>query len=171
MQKQFNKAQALSTKLDKLNSHFDIAESTIGELSEYIDTIVPEINTDIEYDERTQNLITINLLKKDFILIRDTLLTNISNGKNVISAMTVELMSLEGTQNAQMLLAYGQLVGIVNNSMKLLTSTYKDIIEIQKSVIVEEEKDNQKNGNGDVYNTQINFGSVSELIKQIKEQG
>lgn len=165
----FNKAEALANKLDKLNAHFDIAESTIGELSAYVDTISPDINTDIEYDERSQNLITIDLLKKDFILMRDTLLTNIDNGKNVIASLSVELMSLEGTKNGQMISAYAELVGVVNNSMKLLTSTYKDIIEIQKSVIIEETKDKQKTG-GDVFNTQINIGNVTDLIAELRNE-
>ena len=165
-----DKAQVLANKLDKLNSHFDVAESTIGELSVYVDSILPDVDTDdISFDDRSQNLITIDLLKRDFVMIRDTLLTNITNGKNVIQAISVELMSLEGTKNGQMISAYAELVGVVNNSMKLLTGTYKDIVEIQKSVIIEEEKDKQKNGvGGDVYNTQINIGSVSDLIEQIK---
>lgn len=165
-----DKAQSLANKLDKLNAHFDIAESTIGELSEYVNAIVPEVDTEIEFDDKSQNLITISLLKKDFMMIRDTLLTNISNGKNVIQAITVELMSLEGTKNGQMLSAYAELVGVVNNSMKLLTSTYKDIVDIQKAVHIEEAKDIQKNGTGtgNTYNTQINVGSVSDLIQQLK---
>lgn len=172
-QDKLKKAEALATKLDKLNSHFDIAESTIHELSEHIDVLVPTVDTEIDFDDRSQNIITVNLLKKDFMMIRDTLLTNISNGKTVLQAITVDLMALEGSKNSQMISAYAELVGVVNNSMKLLTSTYKDIVDIQKAVIVEEEKD-KKNTGGDTNNTQINnyYGmSVSDLVEQIKQKG
>ena len=118
-------ANILANKLDRLNQFFDITQSTVDEITKEVDTI-----DDFEViDEDENSIITLSLLKSDFGFIRKTLIDNIENGKKVIDKLSLEI-EVEQQSAGSVISAYAELVGTINSSLKLLSSSYKDIIDM-----------------------------------------
>ena len=160
-------AQHLAAKLDKLNTYFDVTTSTVDELTTYIEKTVPdEPSTESILENENENiLIPLSLLKKDFYMIRDTLIETISSGKTVIKELATKLQMDEGATNGSVISAYAELVGVINNSLKLLTSSYKDILELQKIVNNTKEDPKSLTINGD-----ITVGmNLSDTIREMKK--
>jgi hypothetical protein len=149
------KAESLAAKLDKLNSQFEIAESTVYELAEYIDNDI-EINEEVD----DADILSMKMLKEDFKMIRNTLLDTIDNGKKVISNLTQEILTLEGNSGSA-ISAYAELIMTVNSSMKLLTETYQNIIKLQKEMSKPEQ---QSDGSPQL------GANISEIIRKIKHE-
>lgn len=99
-------------------------------------------------------------------MIRETLIETISNGRKVINSLTLNISDLE-VSNGQILSAYAELVSVVNNSLKLLTSTYKDILTIQNTI----NDNSNKNGKNkvDINNSIIFGGNMTDIIKKIQK--
>jgi hypothetical protein len=171
-----SRAETLANKLDSLNQYFDITESTISEISKHIcvdDSEETELIEESEDDDTIQ-IIDLKTLKEDFRTIRSTLLETIKNGKIVIGSLTTSITELD-TDNPDMIDAYASLVGTVNNSLKLLTGTYKDIITMQeilnKSKRAQTQKESKSNVSvGSVTVNSIN-ASVSDIIKAMQSKG
>jgi hypothetical protein len=164
-----NRATALATKLDSLNQYFDITQSTVNEISKHLGA--DEVTEIVEETDDTQ-IIDIKTLKADFRTIRDTLLETIKNGKTVIGALTASMADLDN-QDPDLISAYSSLVGTVNNSLKLLTETYKNILVMQEMINKSKPKETQQGKltvNGSV---QINTvsASVDEIIRAMKNGG
>lgn len=157
-----SQAEKLASKLDSLNKYFDIAENTVIEVAEELDD---NIDIDVNCDDGV-DLLNLNILRQDFDMIRTTLITNISKGREVISALTTSISELEVT-SGQVISAYAELVAVVNNSLKLLTSTYKDILSIQTTL---NEKTNSKDKGSSINNSNVIIaGNMSDIIKQIQK--
>ena len=159
-------AQLLANKLDKLNEFFDITESTVQEIAKQVEDIdYEEVSSEID-----DNIITIDLLKKDFLFIRETLLETVKNGKTVIGKLSLEIEVQEGS-SGNVISAYAELVATVNNSLKLLSGTYKDIIEmnikLKKLDSEKESKDFKINGDLNVTNNTIQ-ASVKDIVNAMQ---
>lgn len=168
------KAEQLASKLDKLNAHFDIVESTIVECTDYVQSIEGDIIDEKEIltepDEFISPADILSMLRNDFLASRTTLLTTIQNGREVITAINSKLtMFEEDSANAELIGAYAALVKTVNDSTKLLIGLYKDIIATHKLLKTTDTKalSGGMNIEGDVTINSIS-GSISDIIKQIK---
>jgi hypothetical protein len=156
-------AELLANKLDKLNEFFDITTSTIDEINKEVQTIDSD---DIDVFDESDDIITIPVLKKDFNFIRETLLQTVEDGKRVINKISLELDVGEGSP-ASIISAYAELVGTVNNSLKLLSSTYKDIVDINNKLI--EKKNKKQEIKGDInFTNNIISTSVADVLSAMK---
>jgi methyl-accepting chemotaxis protein len=156
-------AELLANKLDKLNEFFDITTSTIDEINKEVQTIDSD---DIDVFDESDDIITIPVLKKDFNFIRETLLQTVEDVKRVINKISLELDVGEGSP-ASIISAYAELVGTVNNSLKLLSSTYKDIVDINNKLI--EKKNKKQEIKGDInFTNNIISTSVADVLSAMK---
>lgn len=138
-------AHILANKLDKLNQFFDITQSTVDEITKEVETIEEPV---IVLDDEDNSIITLSLLKSDFHFIRQTLINNIENGKRVIDKISLEI-EVEEQSAGSVISAYAELVGIINSSLKLLSSSYKDIIDMNiKLNKMQKEEDSQGDKKG-----------------------
>lgn len=160
-----NQANILANKLDKLNNFFDITTSTVEEISKQVNSI----DDDIEIiEEESEDIVTINMLRQDFNFIRQTLMDTVKSGKQVISKLSLEIEIEEGG-NGSLISSYAELIGVVNNSLKLLSTTYKDIVDMNIKL-----KSKPKNGDtkisGDVTVNNIN-ASVNDIVAALANKG
>lgn len=171
----YQKAELLANKLDRLNQHFDIVESTVNECAEYIqeiDTSSMSNSNIIVGDENILNETEVlTYLKEDFLTARQSLLDTMSNGKTVINAITNQLTVFEGDENnAELVSAYASLVKTVNEGAKLLIQMYTEIIKAHQ--LINKQKDEKKvTIAGDInINTNNNSisGNISDIIKQMR---
>lgn len=160
-------AEILSSKLDKLNEFFDITTSTIDEIKKEVDAVEePEIDI---IDTNDDSIITISILKQDFNFIRSTLLETVKNGRLVIDKISLEIDVGEGS-SASIISAYAELVGTVNNSLKLLSSTYKDIVDINNKINdKKKEKSGTVQGDVNITNNNIISASVNDILKAMNK--
>lgn len=120
------KAEALGKKLDKINDIFNVTEKTIVEV-EKSDLIKsnPEENLKFTY------------LKEDFNLMRESLVNTIKRGQDILEVISNNILADPLSSN-QAVMAYSTLVDTINNSTKLLTDIYKNIVDIQIKITPKE---------------------------------
>jgi len=158
-----SKANKIVSKLEKISSNFDIAESTVTELSTEIEDDVKEVKSIANISP--SDMFQLDILYSDFTNIRTTLMDTVTKGKTVIDTLTNEL-AINPT-DAELVASYSQLIGVVNSSMKLLSTTYKDISD----VILRIKKFEEESGNsGATTNIQNNFHieSTADIIKKLR---
>ena len=156
-------ANILAGKLDKLNEFFDITTSTVDEISKHLETI----DTDIEVIDDSEDIVTINMLRQDFEFIRTTLMDTVRSGKQVISKLSLEIEIEEGG-NGNLISSYAELIGVVNNSLKLLSTTYKDIVDMNIKLKAKPKNGDTKIG-GDVTVNNIN-ASVNDIVAALSRR-
>ena len=171
IEKTEGKADKLLNKLDNISKNFEIAETTVKELTEVVVENVNEVKNLPSVD--IGDMFKLNMLQEDFLSVRNTLLDTVTKGKMVIDALTNEIII--NPTDAEMVAGYSQLIQVVNSSMKLLSSTYKDISDIVIKVKKLEEMSNKSDEGkiGTMNNIQNNFyvESTSDIIKQLKLGG
>jgi predicted DNA-binding protein YlxM (UPF0122 family) len=165
------KAQALASKLDKLNEHFDIVDSTLNECTEYVDSLsIDPLDSDIVLREDvfiTSDDMLI-MLRTDFMSARSTLIDNLENGRNVLNAVNSKLtMFDDDIANAELVSAFATLMKTINDSTKLLIGLYKDIVQTHKLLKTEPKDSKDVNITGDVTINTIS-GNISDIIKNIR---
>jgi hypothetical protein len=172
------KAQLLANKLDKLNEHFDIVESTINECTEYVESLEGEIvSEDLDINESENNGFisdsdVLTMLKTDFMSSRETLIDTIKNGKIIINTVSNKISMFDEETNADLISAYAVLIKTVNDSTKLLIGLYKDIISTHKLLQDQSKKDiSGVNFEGDVTINSIGGRNISDIIREIQNKG
>ena len=175
-EKSFKRGANLAAKLDKISENFDIAESCADGLAEVLEEQYPmDVLAEVVDDEENDiDLINVKYLRKDFSTIRAILLDTIEKGRIVISNLTDEMLATEDGTKAGVISAYSELVATVNNSAKLLITTYKEVAEVQQKLIDRENKtDVALLGTPGVVNIQQNNivmnKSTSDLIKELTQ--
>jgi hypothetical protein len=167
IEKADTKTEKLVGKLDKISQNFDIAESNIDDMTTDITEQVADVKNLPSLE--TSEIFQLEILQQDFMCVRGTLLDTVSKGKMVIDALTNEIII--NPTDADMVGSYSQLIGVVNSSMKLLNSSYKDITDIVSKVkkLEENAKDMGSDGKG-VTNIQNNFyaENLNDIIRKIK---
>ncbi len=157
------KAEVLASRLDRMNEHFDIVESTINECTDYVQSITIDDKSSFETLEEEDIL---KLMREDFMMVRNTILGTIDNGKDVVTAVNVKLTTFEeSSENPDMINSFANLIKVINDSSKLLITLYSDIIKTQQ--LIENKKGKEVKIEGDVTINTI-AGNISDIIKQIK---
>jgi len=166
------RGEQLAKKIDKIASQFDIAESSINDMDNYLKEKLPmevtyETNPIELPTEIIESIIEISILKEDFNNIRTTLLSTVKNGRLILQSVADELLTSDSERQSEMISSFAELTNAVNQSLKLLSSIYKDIIFVQKEIInfnkIEEPKT--------INNTQNNFIlSTAEIIKKLQNK-
>lgn len=162
------KANALIGKLDKISQSFDIAVTTVQELDSEVSKDVVEVRSIKSITP--SDMFQLDVLYSDFTNIRTTLMDTVNKGKLVIDTITVELQV--APDNAELVVGYSQLIQVVNSSMRLLTSTYKDITEVILKIKKFEENTKDALGDAGTTNIQNNFyvENVNDIIAAMREK-
>lgn len=158
----------LVTKLDKISKNFDIATTEVEEMTTEVTTEVAEIKSKSLANISPSDMFQLDILYSDFTTIRNTLTDTVTKGKLVIDTLTVELTV--APDNAELVASYSQLISVVNSSMKLLGTTYKDITEVISRIKKFEESNKDENTSGGVTNIQNNFyaENVNDIIALVR---
>ena len=134
-----NVATNLASKLDVIANNFNIAESTLSELTKQVENNRPirpvESNelVECELEDGNKLLFRMDDLESDFNTIRKGVTSNLTNAQNMSDTISL-MITTEGDIDSEALMAYSQLINTINQSMKLLITTYQDLIKIQESV-------------------------------------
>lgn len=165
MDKADGKANTLVSKLDKISQSFDIAETTVKELEVEVTKDVAEVKSIRNISP--SDVFQLDLLYGDFTNIRTTLMDTVTKGKLVIDTLTVELQV--SPNNAELVAGYSQLISVVNSSMKLLSTTYKDISDVILRIKKFEES-NKESETAGTTNIQNNFytENVNDIIAALR---
>jgi predicted NUDIX family NTP pyrophosphohydrolase len=168
IEKADDKTGKLVNKLDKISENFDIAETQVDTMTKEVEVQVASVNhlPSVEVGDIFQ----LNMLQQDFMEVRKTLLDTVSKGKMVIDALTNEIVI--NPTDAEMVGSYSQLIGVVNSSMKLLNSSYKDISDIVTKVKkLEDDAKGAAGIDGNVTNIQNNFyaENLNDIIQKLKK--
>jgi transcriptional regulator with PAS, ATPase and Fis domain len=166
------RGEQLAKKLDKISSAFDITESSVDEMNTYISEALPMETTfetnPIELEtEVVESVIKLSLLKEDFHTIRETLLSTVKSGRLILQSLADELIISDSERKSSMITSFAELTNAVNQSLKLLSAIYKDIISVQKDILTLDSKDSPST----VHNTQNNFiSSTADIIKMLQNK-
>lgn len=157
----------LVTKLDKISKNFDIATTEVEEMTTEVTTEVEEIKSKSIANISPSDMFQLDILYSDFTTIRSTLMDTVNKGKLVIDTLTVELTV--APDNAELVASYSQLIGVVNSSMRLLSTTYKDITDVIVRIKKFEENNKDETAGG-VTNIQNNFyaENVNDIIALVR---
>lgn len=160
------KANVLLGKLDKISQSFDIAVTTVQELECEVSKDVVEVKSIKSITP--SDMFQLDILYSDFTNIRTTLMDTVNKGKLVIDTITVELQV--APDNAELVAGYSQLIQVVNSSMRLLTSTYKDITDVILKIKKFEENTKDTVGDASTTNIQNNFyvENVNDIIAAMR---
>jgi predicted NUDIX family NTP pyrophosphohydrolase len=168
IEKADTKTDKLVGKLDKISQNFDIAETNISNMT----TDITEQVGDVKHlpSLETSDIFQLDMLQQDFMNVRATLLDTVSKGKMVIDALTNEIVI--NPTDGELIGSYSQLISVVNSSMKLLNSSYKDISDIVTKVkkLENDTKNSMGGDNNGVTNIQNNFyaENLNDIIRKIK---
>lgn len=170
LDEKIKRGEQLAKKLDKIASQFDIAESAVEDMDEYISESLPaevtfEKNPIELPTEVVESVIKVSLLKEDFHTIRETLLSTVKSGRLILQSLADELLISDSERKSQMITSFAELTNAVNQSLKLLSSIYKDIVQVQKEIM-----NFDKPETGTVHNTQNNFISSTAGILKLLEK-
>lgn len=181
-----NKSNKLADKLNELNKKFeqidDVCSTEIVDFIEQkqqdIEVLTDSGNKDIIVDGEVlvsrSEVIKLQIMVDDYKEVRQTLLDTTRNGKKILEQLTLELMDADEEGRPAAVMAYSSLVGTINQSVKILASSYKDISAVLLNLDkLDKGKDPKITVNGDinVQNNQNNhISSATDLIKQLKRK-
>ena len=159
------KASAIQDRLTKISSSFELLEETATEMTVEVDKEVKEIKA--LSNITATDMFQLDILYQDFSNIRGTLISTVNQGKIVIDTLTNEIVC--NPTDSEMVASYSQLISVVNSSMKLLGTTYKDISDVILQIRKIEEISNVAPSS--VTNIQNNFyaESTADIIKQLRD--
>jgi hypothetical protein len=125
------RVDSLVNKINSLNAVFEQAETVCSEeIVEFIDAKTKEVELFTE-DITPTEVIKLELMVDDFKFTRETLKETVENGRKVLNILTLELMESEDdSARASLITSFSELVSSVNNSVKLLSASYKDIANV-----------------------------------------
>jgi hypothetical protein len=127
-------------KLKRLEKTFDLAAQTLAELPEQEggELVVAEVCdvgecelavVDTDSQTTPEDVFTLNSLKQDFTIVRQTLLKLINTGQTILTQ--VQLMDV-GDMHPKHLEALAGLQNSVGSNLKLLIDIYEKIAKIEK---------------------------------------
>ena len=142
------RATALEKKVENLEQIFNTADKTMIEVKAIETTLV-----DDEIDE-------LNMLKQDFQIIRNTVISTIERASRVITALTPSI-EMDPTASGSLISSYSELVNSINSSAKMLSDMYKNLVEIKKKAIEGTQKETS---------TTTKVLSVGEITRMISSK-
>ena len=135
-----------------------------------IESVVPEIIEPEVLDPKnprnakiTSELVSLKMLIEDYKTVRKTLLENVDNAQKIINSMSFDMLG-DDDAGADRISAYSTLLGTINSSVKILTSSYKDI-----SVVLLNLKKLEQEQKQEQIETDKNVISTVDLIEKLKQ--
>lgn len=179
--------ESLSNTINRLNQTFAQAEQVCSdEVVEFLEEKQGVIRSISESSETKDiiidgevllsraQVINLQMMVDDYKEVREVLLETTRNGRKILDNLTLSLMDGDDESRADDISAYSSLVSTINQSVKILASSYKDISSVLLN-LDKLDKPSPKNLtiNGDVnlntQNTQNNqIISTTDLIKKLR---
>lgn len=103
--------------------------------TDLIDVEIIEENTEISdkaettVPENLSGIIDLKLLVEDYKNLRNLVLANTATSKKVLDSLTIEMFANE-VCTPEMVSSYSTLLKTINDSMKLMTNSYKEISDV-----------------------------------------
>lgn len=103
--------------------------------TDLIDVEVIEENTEISdkaettVPENLSGIIDLKLLVEDYKNLRNLVLANTATSKKILDSLTIEMIANE-VCTPEMVSSYSTLLKTINDSMKLMTNSYKEISDV-----------------------------------------
>lgn len=139
------------------------AKTDISKIESVVTEIVePEIMGP-KNDKITSELVSLKMLIEDYKTVRETLLDNVGNAQKIINSMSFDMLG-DDDAGSDKISAYSTLLGTINNSVKILTSSYKDI-----SVVLLNLKKLEQEQKQEQLETDKNVISTVDLIEKLKQ--
>lgn len=140
-------------KTDLINVEV-IEENT--EISDKAETTVPE---------NLSGIIDLQLLVEDYKNLRNLVLANTATSKKVLDSLTIEMFANE-VCTPEMVSSYSTLLKTINDSMKLMTNSYKEISDVLLNI----HKINTIDKPKDVKVKNVNIISSAEVLDRLMKE-
>lgn len=140
-------------KTDLINVEV-IEENT--EISDKAETTVPE---------NLSGIIDLKLLVEDYKNLRNLVLANTAISKKVLDSLTIEMFANE-VCTPEMVSSYSTLLKTINDSMKLMTNSYKEISDVLLNI----HKINTIDKPKDVKVKNVNIISSAEVLDRLMKE-
>lgn len=124
------------------------------EISDKAETTVPE---------NLSGIIDLKLLVEDYKNLRNLVLANTATSKKVLDSLTIEMFANE-VCTPEMVSSYSTLLKTINDSMKLMTNSYKEISDVLLNI----HKINTIDKPKDVKVKNVNIISSAEVLDRLK---
>lgn len=167
----------LVDRINSLNSVFDQAEKVCAsEIVEFIDEKTQDVKLYSE-DISPTSVIQLELMTDDFKFTRETLKETVENGRKILNVVTLQLLDVDDDKQAALIESFASLVTSVNQSVKLLSSSYKDIAsvlesieKIRKSKQSSPRENNPEAGTGNTFINITTQESTADIISRLREK-
>ena len=139
--------------------------------TDLIDVEVIEENTEISdkaettVPENLSGIIDLKLLVEDYKNLRNLVLANTATSKKVLDSLTIEMFANE-VCTPEMVSSYSTLLKTINDSMKLMTNSYKEI----SAVLLNIHKINTIDKPKDVKVKNVNIISSAEVLDRLMKE-
>lgn len=176
-----SKAEALSEKMNKLTSKFAEQTTLADDMylqGEDVEDVVTDI-LDSKYSDTssksfndiipTQDAINLQMLLDDFKYVRGVLKSNADDGRKIISAVTIDILSADESDKADLIKSFADLNKSIAINMDLYLKTYKEISNILVQLDKIRDKTNPE-GAEDCKNGKVVLEvNATDLIKKIQK--
>lgn len=139
--------------------------------TDLIDVEVIEENTEISdkaettVPENLSGIIDLQLLVEDYKNLRNLVLANTATSKKVLDSLTIEMFANE-VCTPEMVSSYSTLLKTINDSMKLMTNSYKEISDVLLNI----HKINTIDKPKDVKVKNVNIISSAEVLDRLMKE-
>lgn len=96
---------------------------------EVLDKTYVSDNVETTVPENLSGIIDLKLLVEDYKNLRNLVLANTATSKKVLDSLTIEMFANE-VCSPEMVSSYSTLLKTINDSMKLMTNSYKEISDV-----------------------------------------
>lgn len=123
--------------------------------------ISENVETKISLDN-IEGIIDLKVLVQDYQNLRQIVLSNSANSKKLLESLLIEIFANDSV-DPEMIASYSQLLNTVNSSMKLLTSSYKEISNILMNI----QKLNATQKPKEIKVENVNIISSKEIVERL----
>lgn len=120
-------------------------------------------NAETTVPENLSGIIDLKLLVEDYKNLRNLVLANTATSKKVLDSLTIEMFANE-VCTPEMVSSYSTLLKTINDSMKLMTNSYKEISDVLLNI----HKINTIDKPKEVKVKNVNIISSAEVLDRLK---
>lgn len=122
-------------------------------------------NAETTVPENLSGIIDLKLLVEDYKNLRNLVLANTAISKKVLDSLTIEMFANE-VCTPEMVSSYSTLLKTINDSMKLMTNSYKEISDVLLNI----HKINTIDKPKDVKVKNVNIISSAEVLDRLMKE-
>lgn len=153
-------SQSTSFEMTSQNQNIQNPQNNVSILPAPKD-ISENVETKISLDN-IEGIIDLKVLVQDYQNLRQIVLSNSANSKKLLESLLIEIFANDSV-DPEMIASYSQLLNTVNSSMKLLTSSYKEISNILMNI----QKLNATQRPKEIKVENVNILSSKEIVERL----